>query len=91
MVFVHAPQRWFVVPGDLPNHDWHHRNPSARLQWPNAAYARRDDQQQPAPQWPPYTEHWGLVNWLNKTFDALASLPAQATLGEPSTYTKPLV
>lgn len=83
MIFIHAAVRLFVVPGDLPNHHYHHLQ--ARGDWPNAAYASRD-------YWRNSTgahyrvEHWGLTNWLNATFKLLAELPPDAKLGEPTTY-----
>jgi hypothetical protein len=83
MIAIHGTARLGVVTGDLPNHDWHHRNP--RGPWPMAAYERRDDPRH-RNGLPEYTECWGLGAALDATFTALALLPRNATLGEPATY-----
>lgn len=85
MLFVHLPQRLFFVQGDLPNHDLHHRNVKGG-DWPNAAYARRDDIVNGSPGWPSYTEVWGIGAALESTFTHLAALPEDAVLGRPETY-----
>lgn len=84
MLLVHLPQRLIVAQGDLPNHDWHHRRPIG--DWPNAAYARRDDLLAGSPGWQAYKELWGFSDAVNETFALLASLPVSAVLGDPMTY-----
>jgi fatty acid desaturase len=85
LLAVHFPARLFAVPGDLANHDWHHRYPfDAR--WPAAAYARRDDALRGTPGWPAYTESWGLKPAREATFELLSRLPRDAELGKPLTY-----
>ena len=86
MVLVHLPSRLFVAPGDLPNHDFHHRLPKG--DWANSAYARRDDglANTETGRWPDYTERWGFAAAVGETFGLLASLPADAVLGDPLTY-----
>ena len=86
MVLVHLPSRLFVAPGDLPNHDFHHRLPKG--DWANSAYGRRDDGLANAEtgRWPEYTERWGFAAAVGETFGLLASLPADAVLGDPLTY-----
>ncbi len=75
IVFLHLPMRLFVLVGDLPQHDYHHRHPSS-LDWPNAAYARQVDLDSGCPGWPePYTEVWGLFNAIDATFDVLSRVP----------------
>jgi len=60
VVFVHLPYRVFVLVGDLPQHDLHHRRPGA--DWSNAAHIRRDDIAAGCPGWPEaYTEVWGTA------------------------------
>jgi len=60
VALVHVPYRLFVLVGDLPQHDLHHRRPGA--DWANAAYARRDDVAAGCPGWPEdYTEVWGTA------------------------------
>lgn len=86
LFLVHLPARLFIAPGDLANHAFHHRKPNARLDWPNAAFARRDDALDNHKGWPAYHEHWGARNMLNATFEALSALPSNAILGKPDTY-----
>ena len=84
MIFWHLPVRLFILPGDLPQHDLHHRK--QRADWANPAYARRDDAMQPSAGWPAYQEVWGLVAALNQTFDQLGSISESSELGKPLTY-----
>jgi hypothetical protein len=85
MALIHGSTRLFVTQLDLPSHDWHHRFPQARRDWPNAAFARRDDEVRGCPGWPPYEEVWGIPAALNKTFTMLSQLPPKARLGAPMT------
>ncbi len=55
MLFVHLPFRLFVVPGDFPTHDWHHRV-SEREEWPNALFARQKAVENLSESEPPYKE-----------------------------------
>lgn len=67
----HAVLRFLIVPGDLPNHDWHHRHPSSR-EWVHAAYAREVT----IAAGERYSrETWGLIMAMNH---GLASIAAQA-------------
>jgi hypothetical protein len=84
MLLISLPERLFVAPGDLPNHDWHHRHTLG--DWANSAYARRDDVEVGSSDWGSYTEHWGFRAAANATFQLLSSLPKDAVLGEPTTY-----
>lgn len=60
VLFVHLPYRLFVLVGDLPQHDLHHRRPGS--DWANAAYARRDDIAAGCPGWSEgYTDVWGTA------------------------------
>jgi fatty acid desaturase len=75
MVFVHLPLRIFVIVGDLPQHDWHHRHPKHK-NWMNAAYARQADLDAGCPGWPElYAEVWGLGTAIDGVFSLLSSLP----------------
>ena len=79
-MLVHLFWREFVLVGDMPAHDWHHRYASNR-DWPNALYARQQDLEANSPDWEdPYTEVWGLLNAIDAVFDGLSQLP---------TYSKP--
>lgn len=61
--------RALIVPGDLPNHDWHHRHPSSR-DWPWAAYAR----QQAIEEGESYSlETWGLIQAIDRGLSSIAS------------------
>jgi hypothetical protein len=78
MLLIHLPFRVFVMPSDLPQHDWHHRHPSSK-DWPNGAYARQRDLEEGCPGWPePYTEVWGLLPAIDAVFQLLSSLPPLA-------------
>jgi hypothetical protein len=80
MLLIHLLFRVFVVAGDLPQHDWHHRHPSSK-EWPTAAYARQRDLEEGCPGWPePYAEVWGLLPAIDAVFRLLSSLPPPETL-----------
>jgi fatty acid desaturase len=67
--------RALIVPGDLANHDWHHRHPSSR-DWPWAAYARQDAIEGGES----YSlETWGLIQAIDR---GLTSIAAQKPLRE---------
>ncbi|AMV48340.1 hypothetical protein ATN79_47655 [Paraburkholderia caribensis] len=68
----HLPVRLVVLPGDLSQHDFHHRNPSDSG-WKTAAYARRDDVDAGDRRWPPYREFWGLHNAIGHVFRGIAT------------------
>jgi hypothetical protein len=89
MALVHLPTRAYVLVGDLPVHDWHHR--MINRDWPDAFYARQRDLEGGCPGWPePYTEVWGLVSAINAVFQVLSTVPpvteeqVTMTLGEMS-------
>ncbi|AME27052.1 MULTISPECIES: hypothetical protein [Burkholderiaceae] len=71
-VFYHLPVRLIVLPGDLPQHDFHHRNP-ATDQWTTAAHAREQDVAHGDPRWPPYQEFWGLHTAIGHVFEGIAA------------------
>lgn len=73
-LFYHLPVRVLVLPGDLPQHDFHHRNPATRA-WTQAAYARELEHLRLDPAWPAYQEFWGLHAAINHVFAQLASQP----------------
>ncbi len=57
---IHLPYRLFVLVGDLPQHDLHHRRPGS--DWANAAFVRRDDAKKKHHLWgADYTEVWGTM------------------------------
>lgn len=69
----HLPVRLLILPGDLPQNDFHHRNP-ATPEWTNAAYARAADAAFVKQGWPPYSEFWGLHCAIGHVFEQLAQL-----------------
>lgn len=74
LLLLHIPTRLCVLPGDLCQHDWHHRHP--RGDWSNAGYERQRDLAVGCPGWPePYAEVWGLDCAIDLVFQGLASLP----------------
>jgi len=74
MLFIHIPFRIFVMVGDLPAHDWHHRHPKDH-DWTIASYARQQDLNLGCPGWPEiYSEVWGLSNAIESVFNVLSSL-----------------
>lgn len=72
MLFIHLPTRLFVLVGDGPCHDYHHRYPRSR-NWSNYIFARNNDLIAGHPGWPPYTEVWGLFNAINEVFCSLSA------------------
>lgn len=71
MLFYHLPARLFVLVGDLPNHDFHHRYP-ATPNWMVAAYARQLDIDGADPNAPPYSEVWGLFQAIDVMFGGMS-------------------
>lgn len=61
--------RSLFVPGDLPNHDWHHRHPASR-DWTWAAYARQSTIEAGES----YSlETWGLVMAIDHGLSSIAA------------------
>lgn len=84
ILLVHLPYRIFVLVGDLPQHDLHHRRPGS--DWANAAFVRRNDARIPsgpdarnAPGG--YTEVWGtIIDHLHASLDGPAAPAVQSGL-----------
>lgn len=70
MFFYHVPVRLFVLPGDLPQHDYHHRAASTK-QWASAAYARREEKDRSGSG---YQEVWGLHRALDRVICGIAGM-----------------
>ena len=66
-MLFHLVIRLTILPGDIVTHDFHHRHPYSK-EWRNYTYARQKDLEKADPNWPPYTEIWGLFNALNASF-----------------------
>lgn len=90
MLLYHLPSRLFVVVGDLPNHDFHHRFPSTP-DWMVAAYARQRDIDNLPADHPPYSEVWGMFQAVDRTFESLSKAQplherSSVSAAEPSTH-----
>ena len=76
MLTVQLFVRVFVLVGDAPCHDFHHRRPANR-QWTDYAHARQADQDAGCPGYPVnYVDTWGLFRALDQNFAAMARVPA---------------
>ncbi|PSB02095.1 hypothetical protein [Merismopedia glauca] len=72
MIFYHFLfGRVFVMVGDTPCHDFHHRYPLSK-DWSNYIFARQQDLSNGFPGWSAsYQEVWGLFPAIDLTFDSL--------------------
>lgn len=67
--------RVFVLVGDAPCHDFHHRRPATR-KWTDYSRARQEDQDAGSPGFPVnYTENWGLIHAVDRNLATLAATP----------------
>ena len=85
--------RLFVLVGDAPCHDFHHRRPASRL-WVDYARARQKDRLLGCPGFPVnYCDSWGLFRTIDHNLATLAAT-RQAVLGRgaaaPSALDDPL-
>jgi fatty acid desaturase len=75
-VLYHLPVRLLVLPGDLPQHDFHHRSPGSE-DWSTAAYARQRYMRKTNEA---ALEFWGLHRAIHHVFAGLAAqVPPVAT------------
>ena len=66
--------RVFVLVGDAPCHDFHHRRPGKK--WVNYAYARQADMEAGCPGFPRnYADSWGLFAAIDQNFAAMERAP----------------
>ncbi|MCC7348748.1 MAG: fatty acid desaturase [Variibacter sp.] len=80
MLTVHLFVRLFVMVGDAPCHDYHHRRPATR-RWTSYIHARQQDLESGSPGFPTgYFETWGLLRAVDRMLGTLA-VTAPATLG----------
>lgn len=70
MLFIHLPIRVFVLVGDTPVHDHHHRHPVYK-DWPNYAFARIEALEEERGK-NEYREVWGYFNALNHSLRSLS-------------------
>jgi hypothetical protein len=71
MSTIHLFSRMFVLVGDTPCHDYHHRYPKSP-DWPNYAFAREADRKKASDRWPEYSEVWGLFPAISASFKTLS-------------------
>lgn len=75
MCLYHLPSRLFVIVGDLPNHDFHHRHPGSP-EWAVAAYARQREIDENPNDSAAYTETWGMTRAIDLMFEGMSGAPA---------------
>ena len=70
--------RVFVMVGDAPCHDFHHRRPATR-KWTAYAHARQQDSDAGSPGFPVnYTENWGVLRAVDANLATLTATPPGA-------------
>ena len=68
MLTFHLIVRVFVMVGDTPCHDFHHRRPRSK-DWPNYITARERDRIEGSKPFPTnYAENWGYINSVTTNF-----------------------
>ncbi|NOG73870.1 fatty acid desaturase [Roseicella sp. DB1501] len=78
MLTVHLFVRLFVLVGDAPCHDFHHRKPATR-RWADYIHARQQDLEAGSPGFPAgYFENWGLFQAIDHNLASLAATPREA-------------
>lgn len=78
MLTVQLFVRLFVLVGDAPCHDFHHRRPATR-RWTNYIHARQQDAEAGSPGFPQgYTECWGLYEAVDSNLATLAATTPEA-------------
>ncbi len=71
MLTVQVFVRLFVLVGDAPCHDFHHRRPGKK--WTGYTYARQSDLEAGCPGFPlNYVDTWGLFRAIDENFAAMA-------------------
>jgi fatty acid desaturase len=80
MLTVQLFVRLFVLVGDAPCHDYHHRRPATR-RWTSYAQARQKDREEGCPGFPVnYCDSWGLFRTVDHNLATLAAT-RKAVLG----------
>lgn len=83
MLTVHLFVRLFVMVGDAPCHDFHHRKPASK-KWTTYIHARQGDLDAGSPGYPAgYFECWGLVAAVDRNLASLAATTPAAIGREP--------
>ncbi len=74
MLTLHLLTRVFVLVGDAPAHDYHHRFP-ASAGWANHIHERQRDVANGCPSYPQnYIEHWGLLSAIDDLVTGLSKI-----------------
>ena len=80
MLTVQLFVRLFVLVGDAPCHDYHHRRPASK-RWASYAQARQKDREEGCPGFPVnYCDSWGLFRTVDHNLATLAAT-RKAVLG----------
>lgn len=75
MLTVQLFVRLFILVGDAPCHDFHHRRPATK-RWSNYIHARQADADAGCPGFPAnYIETWGLFRAIDENLQSMALLP----------------
>lgn len=76
VICIHMFARIFVLVGDTPCHDYHHRRPGSR-EWSNYIYARYEDKYKGCIGYPlNYKEVWGLFKAIDQNLNSLSQVKA---------------
>ncbi len=77
MLTVQLFARVFVLVGDAPAHDFHHRRPATK-RWPSYIHARQQDEAAGCPGFPVnYQETWGLFRAVDENLASMARTPVE--------------
>lgn len=77
MLTVQLFVRLFVLVGDAPCHDFHHRRPATR-RWTSYIHARQQDLDAGCPGFPlNYQESWGLFRAIDENLATLSATPPE--------------
>jgi fatty acid desaturase len=89
MLTVQLFVRLFVLVGDAPCHDFHHRRPATR-RWTSYIHARQNDLDAGSPGFPAgYFECWGLMSAVDRNLASLAATQPE-TLGRGHHHAAPM-
>ncbi|MEH1858530.1 MAG: hypothetical protein V7L21_11115 [Nostoc sp.] len=74
MLFYHLPSRVFILTGDSPCHDFHHRNPGSH-KWLDCIFERQKEVEAGVK----YYHHWGLLEAINESFKFMSLQPPHSS------------
>jgi len=64
----HFLVRVAILPGEMPEHDWHHKSPKRQKEWANGTYVRQREVEAGGE----YIDLWGLRQAIDRVFQGLA-------------------